>query len=310
VLLAGGVSARLKAAARDRPILCNHPREETMTLNKMLCFVIAVLWLVLGCRTAGGPDMDTARPQQPEGPAAPSGEIPLLMAAKGGRGFIRLLEERSRKIHSFRARIVLSASGKYIPSYENLAGVLIASEPGLYRITGYSERNKAVFDFLTLRRTTALRWAPEGNDIMSAEAEARQRPDPKFMENLSLVMGAGPFPQADIVLDNRVDKDLVVFLLEQQPTERFLTRNRRIWFSGKEILATRIEEKIFDNSRARLNMADYHLVDSNWIPFHLSLSYHDILVMDISLKSIKLNDTIDERLFDPDVVPTAIGKGM
>jgi outer membrane lipoprotein-sorting protein len=284
--------------------------KKNMILKKRFCFFILVLWLVFGCQTVGGPKRPSEQPQPPEKLAVPSGEIPLLMEAKGAKEFINLLEERAKEIHSFRATIVLSVSGKEIPSYEKLSGIFTASSPGQYRITAYSSGNKAVFDFLTLPRGTALRWAPAGEENLSIKAGSGQRPSPKFMENLSLVMGAAPFSQPGIALDKRIDKDLVIYILDQHPTKRFITRNRRIWFRGKEVLVTRIEEKDPNNLWDRFYLGDYRLVDSHWIPYHLSLSYQDIITMEIDLKSIKLNDPIDEGLFKPDVVPTVNHTGM
>jgi outer membrane lipoprotein-sorting protein len=307
---AWGLLLRFRAATEGHPYLIKlSSGRKTMILKKMFCFFIIVLWLVFGCQTVGGPKKPSEQ-QPPEKLAAPSGEIPLLMEAKGAKEFINLLEERAKEIHSFSAPIVLSVSGKEIPSYEKLSGILAASSPGRYRITAYSSSNKAVFDFLTLPRGTALRWAPAGEENLSIKAGSGQRPSPKFMENLSLVMGAGPFSLPGIALDKRFDKDLVIYLLDQHPTKRFITRNRRIWFRGKEVLVTRIEEKDSNNLWDRFYLADYRLVDSHWIPHHLSLSYQDILTMEIDLKSIKLNDPIDEGLFKPDVVPTVNHTGM
>ena len=275
-----------------------------MILRKTTILLMIGLWSLYGCQTIGERERPPAQPQSGEKVAAPSGEIPLSLEAKGAMGFIRLLEERAGKIHSFRARIVLSVSGREIPSYEKLPGLLIASLPGRYRVTAYSPGKRVVVDFLTLPGSTFLRWAPLGNDNLSMEAEVRRRPGPKFMDNLSLVMGAGPFPQPGIALENRVGKTLVLYLLEQHSAGGLLTRKRKLLLSGREVLVTRIEEIGFRDLLGKFDMTDYRLIDSHWIPHRLLLTYQDLLSMEINLKSISLNDITDERLFEPKVSPT------
>lgn len=277
-------------------------RRSNDSYKTLCCFIIA-LCLICGCQTSGGPERLLAKPEPVDNLKAPRGEIPFSLEAKGAMGFVRLLEERASRIHSFHAQITLWVSGKEIPSYESLNGILIASLPGRYRITAYSPGGKAIFDFLTLPGMTACRWAPAGSENLSIQAGFRQRPHPGFMENLSVVMGAGPFPKPGIALDNRVNSEIVLYLLEQHSAGGALARNRRIWLGGKDVLVTRIEEFDFNRLGGRLNMADYRAVNSHWIPHRLLLSYQDILSMEINVKNISLNAPVNEGLFEPDITP-------
>jgi hypothetical protein len=277
-------------------------RRKNDCVKGLYCFIIA-LCLTWGCQTSGGPERVPSKPEPVENLGAQRGEIPFSLEAKGAMAFVKLLEERASGIHSLHAQIALSVSGKEIPSYKNLNGILIASLPGRYRVTAYSPEGKAIFDFLTLPEMTALRWAPTGSENLSIEAGFRRRPYPGFMENLSLVMGAGPFPKPGIALDNRVNNEIVLYLLEQLSAGGVLTRNRRIRLGGKDVLVTRIEEFDSDRLAGRLEMADYRAVNSHWIPHRLLLSYRDLLLMEINVKSISLNAPVDEGLFEPNVTP-------
>ncbi len=275
-----------------------------MILKKDLITFLIALLCAYGCQTTGETQRPPSQPLSAEKFMAPSGEISLRQEAKGAMDFILLLKERAEKIHSFRAPIILSVSGRDIPAYEKLTGILAASEPGKYRITAYSDQKNAVFDFLSLPGITVLQWAPPGDDNLRIEAEIRQRPHPWFMENLSLVMGAGPFPQPGIAILNRIKGSLVLYLLEQVKAEGVLSRKRKILLREKEALVTRIEELGFKKLWGRLDMEDYRLVDSHWIPHRLLLSFLDLLSMQINLKGISLNVPLKDELFEPNVVPT------
>ncbi|MBW2148318.1 MAG: hypothetical protein JRG73_18205 [Deltaproteobacteria bacterium] len=281
-----------------------------MILKKSLSTFLIALWYITGCQTTGDIQRQPSMPAAAEKSTSPSGEIPLRQEAKGAKGFIQLLEERAKNIHSFRAPIVLSVSGRGIPVYEKLSGILLASVPGRYRITAYSARKDAVFDFLTVPGGTGLRWAPpEGGDLRIA-AEARQRPHPGLMENLSVVMGAGPFPKPGFTVLNRIDRFLVLYLLEQVQADGALARKRKIWLRGREVLVTRIDEMGFNKELWRVDMEDYRLVDSHWIPHRLSFSIPDSLSMQINLKGIFLNVPLSEELFEPNAVPTWTNAGL